>query len=62
MTTVTEIKMTSLEVGHANEHGDKHAAVVILRQEGIDLCGYIDWRMALLGDDAEQVAGNGHEQ
>ena len=62
MSCVAVVEATRLQVDQSDEHGDKHALLVALRQYVVHARGYLGRLHVLRGQNAEQASGLGHEQ
>ena len=62
MAAVAEAKAAVLKVYTADEHGDEHQLLIILRYGVVYLAGYFLRREAGRSHHAEEVPHNGHEK
>ena len=61
VTCIAEMEQSCDEIQLTNEHGDKHAVVVLLGKIIVKLCGNGCRHEVLLGQSTKQTDGLSHE-
>ena len=62
MASITIGQVSGLQVEHTDNHGDKPSGIITVAQGCVDAAHHALGALLLIGEGAEEIAGDGHQQ